>query len=172
MVHGFAQWLQSTRLSVTIQSVDWIIPTVQSIHIVTIALVFGSLLTIALRVLGRVRTDQPLPAVLERFVPWIRNGILVLAATGLVLIVGEPVRELMSLSFWVKMGLLACGIVSAAAFCRSVERRPAGGDPGPTTAAKWGAVATVVLWLLIIFLGRAIAYDVEVWGPLSLSPRA
>ena len=45
MVYGIAQWLQSTRLSVTIQSVDWIIPTVQSIHIVTIALVFGSLLT-------------------------------------------------------------------------------------------------------------------------------
>jgi hypothetical protein len=30
-------------------------------------------------------------------------------------------------------------------------------------------VATVVLWLAIIFLGRAIAYDVEVWGSLSLA---
>jgi hypothetical protein len=26
-----------------------------------------------------------------------------------------------------------------------------------------------VLWVGIIFLGRAIAYDVEVWGTLSLS---
>ena len=33
---------------------------------------------------------------------------------------------------------------------------------------KAAAVATVVLWLAIIFLGRAIAYDVEVWGSLSL----
>jgi lysylphosphatidylglycerol synthetase-like protein (DUF2156 family) len=172
VVYGIAQWLQSTRLSNTIQSVDWIIPTVQSIHIVTIALVFGSLLTIALRVLGRVRTDQPFPDVLGRFTPWIRNGLVVLASTGLVLLIGEPVRELMSMSFWVKMVLLALGIGSAAALCRSVERHSAGGDQGFSPAARWGAVATVVLWLLIIFLGRAIAYDVEVWGPLSLSPRA
>jgi hypothetical protein len=26
----------------------------------------------------------------------------------------------------------------------------------------------VVVWLAIIFLGRAIAHDVEVWGSLSL----
>ncbi len=33
---------------------------------------------------------------------------------------------------------------------------------------KAAALATVVLWLAIIFLGRAIAYDDEVWGSLSL----
>jgi hypothetical protein len=30
------------------------------------------------------------------------------------------------------------------------------------------AVATVCMWLFIIFLGRAIAYDVEVWGSWHL----
>ena len=34
--------------------------------------------------------------------------------------------------------------------------------------AKTAAAGLVVLWLAIIFLGRAIAYDVEVWGALSL----
>jgi hypothetical protein len=28
-------------------------------------------------------------------------------------------------------------------------------------------VGLVILWLAVIFLGRAIAYDVEVWGPWS-----
>jgi hypothetical protein len=27
----------------------------------------------------------------------------------------------------------------------------------------------LVLWIAIIFLGRAIAYDTEVWGSLSLN---
>ena len=174
MVYGFAQWLQSTPVSVTIQSVEWIIPAVQSIHIVTIAVVFVALLTIALRVVGWMRTDQPFGAVLGRFAPWIRRGLVVLALTGITLVVGVPVRELMSLSFWLKMGLLAVGIGSAIAFQRSVGPAAvaATAEPEFSMLAKCGAVATVLLWLTIIFLGRAIAYDVEVWGPLSLSPRA
>jgi hypothetical protein len=80
----------------------------------------------------------------------------------------------MSLSFWLKMALLAVGVTTALAFQRSLAPalRAGGADPQFSTAAKSAAVATVFLWLAIIFLGRAIAYDVEVWGALSLSPRA
>jgi hypothetical protein len=72
------------------------------------------------------------------------------------------------------MTLLAIGVFSALAFTRSIRAAgaAAGREPQFTTATKSAAVATIVLWLLIIFLGRAIAYDVEVWGALSLSPRA
>jgi preprotein translocase subunit SecG len=59
-------------------------------------------------------------------------------------------------------------------FKRSLGSAVLGGGAEPvfSPAAKSAAMATVVLWLAIIFLGRAIAYDVEVWGALSLSPRA
>jgi hypothetical protein len=79
----------------------------------------------------------------------------------------------MSLSFWLKMSLIAIGAISAWLFSRSL--RPlvrAGREPQFSTAIKSAAMVTVLLWLAIIFLGRAIAYDVEVWGAWSLSPRA
>ena len=44
--------------------------------------------------------------------------------------------------------------------------------PEFSAAAKTASVAIVVLWLAIIFLGRAIAYDKEVWGSLSLHAAA
>ena len=173
-MYEFAQWLETTSVSVTIKSVTWIVPMVQSVHIVTIGIVFVSILMIALRVLGQARTDQAFDAVMNRFVPWIRNGLVVLAVTGLTLVVGEPIRELMSLSFWLKMTLLALGVVGALRFTRSVRAAgaAAGHEPQFTASTRTAAVATIMLWLLIIFLGRAIAYDVEVWGSLSLSPRA
>lgn len=172
-MYEFAQWLETTSVSVTIKSVMWIVPMVQSVHIVTIGVVFVSIFMIALRVLGQARTDQAFDEVMNRFVPWIRNGLVVLAATGLILLVGEPIRELMSLSFWLKMTLLAIGILSALSFTRSVRAAGAAGhEPQFSAATRSAAVATVALWLAIIFLGRAIAYDVEVWGALSLSPRA
>jgi hypothetical protein len=37
-----------------------------------------------------------------------------------------------------------------------------------SAAAKSGALALIIVWLAIIFLGRAVAYDTEVWGSLSL----
>jgi hypothetical protein len=173
-MYGLAQWLETTPVSVTIKSVEWIIPLVQSIHIVTIGIVFVSILMIAARVLGWARMDQTFGAVLDRFTPWIRKGLVILGVTGATLVVGEPVREIMSLSFWLKMTLLLIGVTSATSFTRSLRRAGiAGGvEPQFSKATRSAAMVTVVLWLAIIFLGRAIAYDVEVWGALSLSPRA
>ena len=171
-MHEFAQWLELTPVSVTIKSIEWIIPLVQSIHIVTIAIVFGSILMIALRVLGLVRTDQAPAAVLARFWPWISRGLVVLLLTGAILLVGEPIRQIMSLSFWLKMSLVVIGVVGAVAFRRVLAPAVAGGHTEFSGGTRTAAMATVLLWLTIIFLGRAIAYDVEVWGSLSLSPRA
>ena len=58
-MRDLAEWLQATPISVTIQSVKWVVPLLQSIHILTIGMVFVSSLMIALRVLGRMRADEP-----------------------------------------------------------------------------------------------------------------
>lgn len=165
----FAQWLQSTTLSVAIQSAGWAIPLLQSIHILVIGIVFVSILMIALRVLGRMRADEPFARVWRRFAPWMWSGLVVMAVTGLLLVIGEPVRQFTSLSFWIKMTLLAIGIASAVTFGRLLAPAAAGEQRHEfSAAAKAAAVATLALWLAVIFLGRAIAYDVEVWGSLSL----
>jgi putative copper export protein len=168
-VVAFAEWLQSTRFSVTIQTVDWIIPLLQSIHIVMIGVVFVSILVVALRVLGRMRTDEPFVEVWRRFSPWFWSALAVMALTGVLLVIGEPVRQATALSFWLKMALVAVGVASAAAFGRVVRAaaHPGGGGPEFSAGSKSVAVATVVLWLAIIFLGRAIGYDIEIWESLS-----
>lgn len=154
----FAAWLHATALSQSIQSIGWVVPLVQSVHILMVGIVFVSSLMIALRVLGRLRVDEPAAVVVQRFAPWMWRALAVMGATGVVLIIGEPGRELGATSFWFKMVLVALAAVTAA----RLGRRPEGG------AARMAALGLIVLWLAIIFLGRAIAYDVEVWESLSL----
>jgi uncharacterized membrane protein len=89
-----------------------------------------------------------------------------MAFTGLLLIIAEPVREVMALSFRIKMVLLVVGIASAVAFARSARKAIDAGI-AVTPALRVASVVTVLLWLLIIFLGRAIAYDNSVWGDWS-----
>jgi uncharacterized membrane protein len=163
--------LQSTALSEALQSAGWVVPTAQAIHILMIGVVFVSILMIALRVLGWVRTEDPFAMVWRRFTPFLWTGVVVMAVTGVVLTLAEPVREVMTLSFRIKLLLLAIGIVSAVLFGRSVagaaNARAAGSEPEFSPVIRAASIATVLLWLAIIFLGRAIAYDDSIWGHWS-----
>lgn len=169
-VRGFASWLQGSSASDAIKSASWVIPLLQSIHIVTIGVVFISCLMIALRVLGVMRTDEPVEAVWGRFAPWMWSGLVVMAATGITLVVGEPEREFGTVSFWLKMLLVAIGVSGTALYGRSLRSAAAGAPAGFPMSAKAASVLIVILWIAVIFLGRAIAYDKQVWG--SLSPHA
>jgi hypothetical protein len=168
----FATWLQATSFSVTIQSVGWVVPFLQSVHILGIGVVFVSVLMVALRVLGRVRMEQSLAEVWARFAPFLWWGLAVMALTGMLLTISEPIREFMTLSFRLKLLLLLVGIVSAAQFGRRVRRVAGAGANQVPPGLRIAAIATIALWLAIIFLGRAIAYDDVIWGSWSPAVRA
>ncbi len=183
-LEAFAAWLQATAFSTALQSTAWVVPLLQSLHILMIGVVFVSILAVALKVLGWLRVDESLQQVWQRFAPFLWGGLAVMALTGLLLVIAEPVRELMSISFRIKMLLLVAGIVGAVAFGRRVARIAQalvgqGAAPAPPQAGRIGqgpmqpalpaglragAIATIVLWLAVIFLGRAIAYDDAIWG--------
>ena len=165
----FAEWLGSTPLSTAIQSRLWLTPLLQTIHIIMAGIVFVSMLSVALRVMGQMRTDEPLAEVWHRFAPWFWCALGVMAGTGLVLVIGEPVREATALSFWLKMALIAIGVASALYFGRTVAATAAGPDSIASPGARFVAVATIVVWVMIVFLGRWIAYDVEIWESWHLA---
>lgn len=167
----FAAWLQATPFSIALQSTAWVVPLLQSLHILMIGVVFVSILAVALKVLGWLRVEEPLQRVWARFAPFLWGGLAVMALTGLLLVVAEPIRELLSVSFRLKMLLLVVGISGAVAFGRRVARNApvlsadAGATPATLPAGlRAAAIATILLWLAVIFLGRAIAYDDAIWG--------
>ena len=168
----FTQWLSETSLSLTIKTHEWVIPTIQSIHIVAIGVVIASIFMIDLRVLGWSARDQSLLETTRRFGPWLSGALCVLLATGIFLIIGEPARELLAFSFWLKMFLVAVGTLIAAVFQISLKRNE---HYWEKSIHRWSvkslAIFTFLIWVGIIILGRLIAYD-NVWGSWSLSPKA
>jgi hypothetical protein len=167
----FAQWLAQTSASLAIQTNFWVIPTVQSIHIAAVGLVLSSVLLWDLRILGWMGTDQTLAETSRRYAPWLWGALGVLFATGLLMIVGEPVRELLSLSFWLKMALIVVAAGLAAVFQVTTGRPGSDWDasPGRRRIVKGLAAVTFLVWCAIVILGRFIAYD-HVWGSWSLAP--
>ena len=168
-MHDFALWLAQTRVSLAIQTHLWVIPAVQSIHIVAIGIVAGSVFMTDLRIFGLANRDQTLSQTARRFAPWLWGALSVLLATGIVMITGEPVRELMSFSFWLKMSLLVVGVILAVAFQGALRRNSAPWEDSLSFGTKFLAILTLLVWCSIIVLGRLIAYD-HVWGGWSLRP--
>jgi hypothetical protein len=170
----FAEWLSTTFLSVFIQNHNsWAIPAIQSIHIIGIAIVLGSVFMIDLRILGWAGTDQTLRQTTSRFGPWLTGALWLMLATGILMVVGEPVRELITFSFWLKMFLVAVATLIAVVFLRAVRRREQHWEEivDKRRAMKWLAVLTFLIWASIIVLGRLIAYD-HVWGAWSPAEKA
>lgn len=170
-MNEFAVWISETGPSVFIQNHSFsILPIIQSIHIIAIAIVVGSVLMLNLRILGVAGMDRTLGQTQRRFGPWQKWALVVLLLTGLIMLVGEPVRQLMSFSFWAKMVLILIGVSAAVAFKRSIDRSEATGSEAGEDAAppKAMAVMTLVVWVMVIVFGRMIAYD-GLWGVLSPS---
>jgi hypothetical protein len=165
----FAQWLAQTDVSVAIQTHLWVIPAIQSVHIVAIGVVLSSVLMVDLRIFGYAGRDLTMPQTVRRFGSWLWGALGVLLITGIVMITGEPVRELMSLSFWLKMMQLAIGVALALMFQRALRHNAQRWDHAVSARVKFLAIVTLIVWLSIIFLGRLIAYD-HVWGSWSMRP--
>jgi hypothetical protein len=163
MLTAFALWLRATPLSLAIATHDWVIPAVQSVHIVTIAVLMGSVLVINLRLLNLIERGQAVRALMDHYLPVVAISITVLAVSGAILILGEPTRALFRLTFWLKMVLVAAaGLLTWGLSGLSRTPMALSGKGGTGLALKGGAVVALLLWTAIIFAGRWIGYT-EGW---------
>jgi len=153
-------WISNTPMSLAIQTHFWAIPTIQTFHIMALAGLFGSALLMNLRIVGLSGGTSTLPQTIGRYVPWIWWGLLVLLITGFLLMVGEPVRELINPIFWIKMILVIIAALSNLWFQARVRRKSAAWDSGTggRIAIRSAAVALILLWCAIMVAGRWIAY--------------
>jgi hypothetical protein len=159
-VQAFSDWLAATPLSMQIKTVEWIIPTVQTIHILAISIVMSAAAMVNLRVLGVLSRGQPLAAVAHRFVPWIWWTLVVLLLSGSILIIGEPDRSLRNPAFILKMSMLAAVLVLTLLFQRGLRHNSWfwESSSGRRIGGRLIAAASLVFWVGILFAGRWIAY--------------
>jgi hypothetical protein len=158
-MNAFLNAVGATPLSQVLQNVRWLIPLIQSTHILALSLVFVSAAVVDLRLLGVAGRGQSLSNLTHRFLPWVGWGVLVLLVTGLLLMVAEPRRALLNPFFQLKMAaLVVVGLMTWAIAARAADIGGGVTDLDRRGLAKPVAIGSLVLWLAIIGLGRWIAY--------------
>lgn len=158
---SFSEWLYNTPVSQGIQSHTWIVVVVQTIHIIAIAILMGSAIVLDLKLAGFIARTETAAIVFRRYMPWLWAALLVLLCTGIVMIIGEPARELQNWVFWTKMGL-----VVIAFFLTLTMRIPMLREDLAEQSRIWSllikplGLLAIAIWILIIFCGRWIAYAI------------
>jgi hypothetical protein len=157
LINSLCVWLDQTALSQAIQAISWVVPTVQTVHIMSVAVVITSALMLDLRLIGVVGVDQPLDRVWAHFLPFVWWPLLILLATGALMIIGEPARSLKNPMFQLKMALLL-GAMIVTVIVQLLGRNSSLPEHGPGISRYLIVVLFLLLWTGVVFAGRWIAY--------------
>ena len=160
MIQEFCDWLSKTNISVAFQSANWFVPTVQTVHIISIAILLTSVYVVSFRLIGVTRGGQPLAVVIAKSTPWVWITLCVLLGTGILLTITEPARELLNWVFRVKMLLVAALAAILLVVQSRMRRSPEYWTESPARrlAARAIGIAAVIIGAGIVTAGRWIAY--------------
>jgi hypothetical protein len=145
-------------------------PFIESMHVLTLLLFGGLTMMLDLRLLGVTLRAVPVSEVLDRVLPWIKVGLVIMIATGALLFYAIPVRNYQNIFFRIKVVMLLLAGLNVWIFHNRVERRIADWDLDPIAprGARLAAVVSLLLWSGIIVAGRMIAYN---WFDCDIQPQ-
>jgi len=106
------------QLGLLIADSNWLFPAIEAVHIVALALLFGAILALNLRLLGLVFTHKPVAQLARELAAWIFCSLIIILSTGFLLFSSEAMRLAMSSACSVTMAItrsstLRCSLIAA-----------------------------------------------------------
>jgi hypothetical protein len=157
---AFVTWLDNTLLSRWLRFSPYPFPILIMLHVITIGAFGGFVVAGNLRVLGYTMRDVPVSEVLSQFRIWKWIGFASLLLTGMLIAISDPLEYYSNIMFWISWLVLALAGLNSLIFHRGAEREIAEWDTAPEAplAARRWAICSIILWVSLIGVGRAIAF--------------
>lgn len=160
MLFHFCQWLNETRIAIAVRESDFAFPIIETVHVLGITLMAGTIAMMDLRLLGVISKKARVSDVARLILPltWIGFGLMFVS--GSLLFAAEALKSYDNPAFRLKMLLLLIAGANPLIFHSTIYRSVDEWDQAVVTPvrARAAAIASLTLWSLIIMSGRAIAY--------------
>lgn len=154
-------WLQASALGhVMRESGPWAYPIVNLAHVLGVALLFGAVVILDLRLLG-VWRRTPLAALSDAAVPVATFGFLLAASSGSGLLATKATEYADNPFLYIKLGAIGFGLLNVTALNLLPAwhaRRIRALSPRETRQLAWVGGTSLACWLTAIAAGRMIAY--------------
>ncbi len=157
-------WLQSTPVAKAIAGNEVLFPWIESIHVLAIVLVVGTISIVDLRLLGVASLDLTVRRLMRDVIPYTWGAFTVAAITGLLMFSSDAVNYSHNFFFRGKLILLALAGLNMAVFhligIRDLERWDSGAGR-PPVAARAAATISLLVWIAVVAFGREIGFTMH-----------
>jgi hypothetical protein len=156
----FCQWLNETSVGAAIRQSLWLFPAIETVHLLGMAALVGTITVLDLRLLGWAMPQRPASQMGARLIPWAWVGFGTQVVTGMLLFSSEAVKLYGNPAFRLKMLLLLLAGAQALIFQTLVRQKLPSWDDRPSLLfiAKLMGSISLLLWLSIVAAGRFIGF--------------
>ena len=151
--------LAQTAPAVFVREAAWAYPALETLHLIGIALVFGSILAYDLRVLGR-SADLRLDGLGRHLLPWVWGGFFLNAMSGTALFISDAAEFAANPALVVKLGLILLAGLNALYFQMRVKPFSSTWNENAKAPfhARASALFSILIWIGVVTAGRMMAY--------------
>jgi len=160
---SFFQQLYDTGLATAIRESGTLFPTIESIHVLAITLVVGSIGVVDLRLLGVASRRRAVTRLTGEILPITWTCFAIAAITGALLFSSNAVKYTHNTWFLAKMALLGVAGINMIIFhfitSRDIERWDE--SPNVPAGVRLAGALSLTLWIAIIVCGRWIGFTMS-----------
>lgn len=152
--------LQDSALAALIRETDVVFMGIETLHVLAIATVTGSIAMVDLRLLGRVAVLRPVSQLSAEILPWTWSAFAVAVATGGLMFISSAARYADNGPLQLKLALIVAAGINMMVFHTFAYRSVAEWDEGrpAPVLAKVCAGLSLALWLAVVAAGRWIGF--------------
>ena len=155
----FFSALQNSAIAQFVNTAGPTYPIVEAIHVIAVALVFGTILIVDLRLLGVASTNRPFTRVAHDLLHFTWAGFALAVVTGTLLFLPNAGSIYINVNFQVKMVLLLLAGINMFVFELVTARRVSVWDNAvPPASARLAGLLSIGLWMGVIVFGRLIGF--------------
>src|SRR4051812_8735156 len=146
------EWLHELPWAAALRESENAYPLIETVHVLSIAVIVGTVVAVDLRVLGLILKTEPVTRVGKALLPTTWYGFLIMLLTGLPLFAAQAVHLYSNPAFRLKVLLLVLTGINALLFHITTYRTVSSWDDANTAPliARAFAVTSIALWSAII----------------------
>ena len=157
--------IEYSPLGITIAESTWMFPTIETIHVIALVTVIGTIALVDLRLVGVKGHALRVSQLAKDTLPWTWGAFVLAAITGGLLFVSKASSYMINPYFLWKMVLLALAGLNMLYFhlttWRTVDHWEL--DPSFPGMAKLAGWLSLIFWLGVVFCGRMIGFTLGIY---------
>ncbi|WP_063615494.1 DUF6644 family protein [Bradyrhizobium sp. Tv2a-2] len=157
-------FFEDSGIAQAIRESDTLFPFIESVHVVAICLVVGSILALDLRLLGLASVERPVGRLANAVLPVTWSAFAIAATSGFLLFISNATKYLANGYFDAKIILICAAglnmIVFHAIGAKDMPQWEKQAQP-PLPARLAGALS-ILLWIAVVACGRWIGFTMQV----------